>query len=147
MDDIELVREVLDKQLLDCHGTKMGRVDGMVVELRDDAPPRITYFELGFAVLARRVGPRAERWFLAIRDRWSARRVARQRVACSEITELKPQHIALSIDAADTPAFAWELWFRDHIVAKIPGAGVGEEDDDEPKDDESKDDASKDDAK
>jgi hypothetical protein len=124
--EIDLIRDVLDQELLDRHGTKMGRVDGLVILIDGDGPPRVDHFELGFAVLARRLGPRIEKWFLAIRDRWSVRRVARQIVPWSTIEEMTSDHIKLSIDAADTPAFAWERWLRDHVVAKLPGSGVND---------------------
>jgi len=56
---MDLLRDILDKQIIDRDLTSLGRVDGIVLELRDNAPPRIDAIELGFAVLARRLGPRA----------------------------------------------------------------------------------------
>ena len=37
---MNLVSEVLDEQLCDSKGKPAGRVDGIVLELRDDKPPR-----------------------------------------------------------------------------------------------------------
>ena len=38
---MDLARDILDKQVVDRHETKMGKVDGLVAELREGAPPRI----------------------------------------------------------------------------------------------------------
>jgi len=59
---MDLVRDLLDKKVVDRHGREMGRVDRLVLELRDDAPPRVTAIELGPAVLADRVRPIFGRW-------------------------------------------------------------------------------------
>ena len=123
MDEIDLARDVLDQQLIDRNGTKMGRVDGLVIAFEADGRPRVDHFELGFAVLAGRMHPRFERWLNAIRKRWSVREIARQIVPWSDVAELTENHIKLSIDAFTTPAFDWERWLRDHVVTKIPGSG------------------------
>ena len=117
MKKLDLTRDVLDKQAVDRDGTKMGRVDGLVLELRGDRPPRVDAIEMGFAVLARRVGPRTERWLEKLR-RFSIRRTARQRVPWETVIEVQLYHIKLDVKAFDTPAFAWERWLRDHFVAK-----------------------------
>lgn len=118
---IELIRDLLDKQIVDSDGTKMGRADGLVLEVDGDKQPRIAEIELGFSVLARRIGPRTQRWFEAIRKRWSVRKSSRQIVPWSKVGDVTTYEIKLDLNAMDTPAFDWERWFRDHIVVKIPG--------------------------
>jgi hypothetical protein len=117
MKKLDLSRDVLDKQLVDRDETKMGRVDGLILELRGDQPPRIDAIEMGFIVLARRMSPRVERWLENLR-RFSIRKTARQRVAWEKVIDIKPYQIQLDLKAIDTPAFAWERWLRDHFVAK-----------------------------
>ena len=117
MKRLDLARDVLDKQAVDRDGTKMGRVDGLILELRGDQPPRVDTIEMGFSVLARRMGPRVESWLEKLR-RFSIRKTARQRVAWEKVMEVEPHHIQLDLNAFDTPAFAWERWLRDHFVAK-----------------------------
>ncbi len=56
-DNLDVVRDLLDKEVVDRHGREMGRVDSIVIQLRPDAPPRVTAIELGPAVLAYRVQP------------------------------------------------------------------------------------------
>ena len=118
---MEIIRDLLDKQLVDADETKMGRADGIAIEVDGDKQPRIDHLELGFTVLARRLGPRAQKWFEAIRKRWSVRKSSRQIVPWSKVSDVTTYEIKLDVKAMDTPAFAWERWFRDHIVAKIPG--------------------------
>jgi hypothetical protein len=119
--ELDLIRDVLDKQLVDSDDTKMGRVDGIVLAI-DDGPPRIDHFELGFSVLARRLHPRIEQWLQALR-RWSPRHSARQIVPWSSVLEINVREIRLDLKAIDTPAFDWERWLRKHIVSRIPGSG------------------------
>jgi sporulation protein YlmC with PRC-barrel domain len=52
---VDLVREFLDKKVVDRNGREIGRVDSIVVDVRDGEPPRISAIELGPAVLAHRV--------------------------------------------------------------------------------------------
>ncbi len=119
--ELDLARDVLDKQLVDSDDTAMGRVDGIVLAIGDGAP-RIDHFELGFSVLARRLHPRVEQWLQVLR-RWSPRRTARQIVPWSAVLEINNHEVRLDLKAIDTPAFDWERWLRKHIVSKIPGCG------------------------
>lgn len=117
MKRLDLTRDLLDKQVVDRDETKMGRVDGVILELRGDRPPRVDALEMGFAVLARRMGPRTERWVEKLR-RFSVRKTAVQGVAWTKVLDVEPHHIKLDVKAIETPAFAWERWLRDHFVAK-----------------------------
>lgn len=121
MKQLDLIRDVLDKQVVDREGTKMGRVDGVVIELRDGEPPRVAALEMGFVTLARRLHPRAERWLEALRERWSVRRTARFRPAWEKVIDVTTHHVQLDVEDQETPAFDWERWLRFHVVSKIPG--------------------------
>jgi len=124
---VEILRDLLDKQLVDADETKMGRADGIALEVDGDKQPRIDHLELGFSVLARRLGRRAEKWFDAIRKRWSIRKSGRQIVPWSKVIDVTAYEIKLDVKAMETPAFDWERWLRDRIVAKIPGSGADED--------------------
>ncbi|HEX3125845.1 MAG TPA: hypothetical protein VH394_00800 [Thermoanaerobaculia bacterium] len=117
---LDLARDILDKPVVDREVTKMGRIDGLILELRGDQPPRIDAIEMGFAVLARRMSPRVEGWLEKLR-RFSIRKTARQLVPWEKVIEVKYDHIRLDLKAIDTPAFAWERWLRDHFVLKVGG--------------------------
>ncbi|HEX6904589.1 MAG TPA: hypothetical protein VF789_33075 [Thermoanaerobaculia bacterium] len=120
MKKLDLARDVLDKLVVDREGTKMGRVDGLVIDLSGDGPPRVEAIEMGFVVLARRVHPRVERWVERLR-RWSVRRTARFRVPWEKVKEVTNYHVQVDLKALETPAFDWERWLRDRFVAKVPG--------------------------
>jgi hypothetical protein len=121
MKRLDLARDVLDKQVVDRDETKMGKVDGLVLELRDDQPPRVEAIEMGFVVLARRIHPRVETWFEKLRRRFSVRRTARYHVPWAAVKDVTEFCVQLDVVARDTPAFAWERWLRDHVVAHVPG--------------------------
>jgi hypothetical protein len=82
---------------------------------------------MGFVVLARRLHPRVERWLERLRRRFSVRKTARYRVPWSAVKDVTPFCIQLDVKALDTPAFDWERWLRDHVVAHVPGEKEEEE--------------------
>jgi sporulation protein YlmC with PRC-barrel domain len=65
---MDLVRDVLDKPVFDRNGREMGRVDALVLEMRDHKPPVVRAIEIGPDVLARRLHPALGRLAAAIQD-------------------------------------------------------------------------------
>ena len=53
---MDLVRDVLDKLLVDRRHHEIGRVDGIVLETRNGAAPRVVGLEVGLSVTGRRLG-------------------------------------------------------------------------------------------
>jgi sporulation protein YlmC with PRC-barrel domain len=118
---MELVRNVLDKQIHDNEGCKVGKVDGIVVVLRKGRAPRVLALELGVVTLADRVHRRFGDWVYRI-ERWLG-------IAGSEPARIRFEHVVktgidvtVNIAARRTGALKWEDWLRDHIVARIPGS-------------------------
>lgn len=120
MKRLDLARDVLDKQVVDREEAKMGRVDCLVLEVRDGQPPRVDSLDMGFVILARRIHPRVESWLERLRRRFNVRKTARYSVPWSKVMEIVPHQIQIDVAALETPAFDWERWLRDHIVAKLP---------------------------
>jgi hypothetical protein len=118
---LDLARDVLDKLLVDAEGNDLARVDGVIIEIRKDKPPRVDHLELGFVVLAARFHPRAEALAMKLHERWSVRRSARYSIPWKKVDEVTDQHIKVDVIADDTPAFDWERWLRKHIVHHLPG--------------------------
>ena len=118
---MDLVRDVLDKQLRDRNERNMGKVDGIVLELCDGAPPRVAYLEVGPPVVARRLGERLSAWVSRLDRRFGEGRGVAYRIPW---TLVRPGVIDLdvNVDAEHTPAFAFEHWLRRTIVCRIPGA-------------------------
>jgi sporulation protein YlmC with PRC-barrel domain len=52
-----MVRDVLDKAVVDRHGHELGRVDGVMIDVRPGAPPRVSALEIGPSILAARIHP------------------------------------------------------------------------------------------
>ena len=120
---MDLVRDVLDNRLVDRRGRPMGRVDGIVLELRPGAPPRVAALESGLTTLARRLHPA-----LVPRAFWLARRL---RAGAGEALRIPFERVAgigidvrLDLDARETSAWAWERWLRARVIRRIPWSGV-----------------------
>ncbi|MDI5928431.1 hypothetical protein [Rhizobium leguminosarum] len=119
---MDLLRDILDKQLVDRDGVKMGKVDGIVAELRPDGPPRVVAIEVGAIVMARRLGTRPQQWVTWLASRLGGDRHSRpHRVPWGAVRHI---YVDVQLDAAvsDTAIFDWQDWLRDKIVSKIPGA-------------------------
>jgi sporulation protein YlmC with PRC-barrel domain len=118
---MELARNVLDQQVIDRKGVAMGKVDGVLLELREGAPPRVAAVVLGGVTLASRIHPRLGAWV----KRWRKGlpgAVARQtRIPWSRVLKVGNE-IKVDANAYRSPALAAERWVRDHIVSHIPGS-------------------------
>jgi hypothetical protein len=124
-DELELARDVLDKQVVDRDDVRMGRVDGLLLEVREGKPPRVEAIEMGGVVLAERIHPRLARWVDGWRRRFKVRKTAVYRVPWSAVLAIDAYQIKVDVAARDTPNFAWERWLQDHVIRHIPAAAKG----------------------
>jgi sporulation protein YlmC with PRC-barrel domain len=119
---MELVRDLLDKQVIDRNGAKMGRVDGIIAELQADGTAKVIAIEMGSLTMARRIGVRTARlvaWFLA---RTASKRHAKSyQVPINAVCEIGLD-VRLHLEVRDTPVHDWQTWLRENIVGRIPGA-------------------------
>lgn len=111
-----LVAEVLDKQIVKGE-EKLGKVDGLVIVLREGKPPRVAYIECGIAVVARRLGRWCERLVLALNRRAGVRDHPRYRIPWSKVKKID---INVEVELDDHPLLAWEEWLSEHVVGRIP---------------------------
>jgi hypothetical protein len=114
-----LVHEILDKQLLDRHREKMGRVDGIVLELRDGEPPRVAAIEVGGTTLARRLHPALAGVARGVGSMWRSHTHSATRIPW-EIVHRNDNVVEADVDGLATPSLAWELWLRRHVIAHLP---------------------------
>lgn len=124
MSGVRLVHEVLDAQLVDRRKEKIGRVDELLLELRDGAPPRVATIVIGGAARAERVG----RWMTRMRD--LLRRIAgrgQPRVSRIPFGAVRciADTIELELDGDTLESGHLERWLAERIVSRIPG-GAGE---------------------
>jgi hypothetical protein len=117
---VDLARDLLDNEVLDRNGRPMGRVDGIVVEIRDGAPPRVAGIEIGPAVLAFRVHPVLGRWVAALEVGLGIDEGRPLRIPFTDILGLAG-HVRVDRAIGETSAGNVERALR-RIVSRIPGA-------------------------
>jgi sporulation protein YlmC with PRC-barrel domain len=116
---MELGRQVLDQQLVDRHGVNIGKVDGIVLQLRDDQPPRVAAILTGGHLLARRLHPRIESLARWLTRRWGPGNLEPLRIPWSKVMKIG---VDVKVDVAAEQGVPWEHWVREHILRHIPGA-------------------------
>jgi sporulation protein YlmC with PRC-barrel domain len=63
---VDVVRDLLDKAVVDRNGREMGRVDGIVLEQEAGQPPRLAAILIGPAALGSRLHPALGRLATAV---------------------------------------------------------------------------------
>lgn len=117
---MHLVAEVLDQQLCDSRGKPAGRVDGIVLELRNDRPPRVAYVEVSPITFLSRINRRLAWWYARHDRRFGKDRGVPFRIPWARLTPSGPS-LQMDFDSEGTPIVAVEDWLRRHIVERIPG--------------------------
>ena len=127
MAGLDLGHDVLDAQLIDRQKRKIGRVDSLVLVLRDDGPPRVATILVGGPVRARRIG----RWMtLVSRALRAVGRVRREGVTRIPFDAVRciGDTIQVDVDGDTLEAKHVEDWLAEHVVRHIPGSGRDGED-------------------
>ena len=119
---MHLVRDVLDKKVLDRKRQPMGRVDGLVIEIADDGSPRVVGLEIGAVALAYRLGPRSGAWLARVAEHLGGRKHgASFRIPWSAVTDVG-RDVEVSVGMAETPLRDWQNWLNRQVIRRIPGA-------------------------
>jgi hypothetical protein len=119
---MKLMRDLLDKQAVDRRQVKIGKVDGIVAELRAGKPPKVAFVELGTVALARRISRRLGRHVSRLAERLGGRTHAEpHRIAWNKVRDIGVD-VDFDIDVRRTAIFDWQDWLRDKIIRRIPGA-------------------------
>ena len=120
MSGLRLVHDVLDAQLLDRACEKIGRVDELLLELRDGEPPRVSTLLIGGPARAARVG----RWMTWLRRVVHAAMGKRDdhvsRISFDAVRRVA-ETIELDVTGSELPSGHVERWLSDHVVCRIPG--------------------------
>ena len=117
---MDLIRDCLDKPIDDRFKRRMGRVDGIVLEVEPGRPPRVAYVELGVKTLMNRLSIRLGNWISHLME---SRHIesAPYRIAWGKI-KVGLNSVSADVEAEKTPALEWELWLRKRVIGRIPGA-------------------------
>ncbi len=120
---MNLVRDVLDKQLVDRRQRRLGKVDGIVLAIApgDAERPRVAAIEMGSLVLARRLSPRLARWTAALLARVGAAEREPYRIPWSKVRDVGLD-VEVDVKIEETPLYRWQRWLRRHVIGRIPGA-------------------------
>jgi len=121
--DIDLVRDLLDIRLRDRRGRTLGRVDGVVLRLRDGRPPIVESMDVGILTLLRRLHPGLSRRVRAAAARWLPVSLGSVRLPLTLFRDVGVD-IELDVDAdSDRRLLRVEKWLRRRVVQKIPWSG------------------------
>ena len=117
---MNLIRDCLDKRVDDRGKRRMGRVDGIVLEIEPGRPPRVAYVELGVKTLMNRLSSRLGN---AISHLMESRHIesAPYRIAWGKI-QVGLNEVRADVEAEKTPALEWEWWLRKKVIGRSPGA-------------------------
>lgn len=118
---MRLIADVLDEQLHDVNRQNAGRIDGIILELRENAPPRLTYVEVGPITLLARFSKRLARWYSRFDRRLGPGRGTSFRIPWNRLTREHPA-FKMDLDVESTSINALEDWLRERIVGHIPGS-------------------------
>jgi len=117
---VHLVRDLLDKVVIDRNGREMGRVDRVVLDVRDGAPPRVVSIEVGASALGHRLGRRCGRWAAALLHAFGVDEGQPLRIHVSQILGVTDT-VKVDLAFGETSAANVERTLR-RIVAAVPGA-------------------------
>ena len=117
---IELIHDVLDKEVVDRHGREMGRADSIVIALRPNQPPQVTAIEIGPAVLAYRVRPILGRLMSAAEHVLNIDEGRPLRIPFDDILSIQ-NHVKVDRAFGETVAAALEQRLRNWVGA-LPGS-------------------------
>lgn len=114
--------DLLDRQILDRDGEPVGKVDDVELALGEDGTPYVAALLVGQQALGDRMGGWLGRWLADV-----ARRLAPDRergpirIPYDLVAELNSA-VNLTVGRDLLPDPPLEVWLRDHLVARIPGA-------------------------
>ncbi len=116
---------LLDRQVVDRDGQMVGKVDD--VELSDEDPPRVVALLLGPRALGERMDGRLGRLVAGTAARLHGLGGPyRARIAYEHVARVDSAiELRIRKELLDEPEL--EVWLRDHVIGRIPGAWHAEQ--------------------
>ncbi len=117
---MELIRDLLDKAVVDDNGREIGRVDSVLIDVRPGEAPRLTALELGPEVLAHRLHPILGRVVTALEYAFGLSEGRPVRISFSDVLEIDDQ-VKVDLPVGKIAAAVIERRLR-RWIGFIPGA-------------------------
>ena len=117
---MHLVRDLLDKALMDRNGREMGRVDRVVLERGHDSPARVIAIEVGLSALGERLGRTIGGWITGLVHGLGIEQGQPLRIPVDQILAAT-ETVKVDLAFSETPAANLERKLR-RVVKQIPGA-------------------------
>jgi len=117
---MNIVRDVLDKRVVDRNGREMGRVDGILVDGQPNQPIRVAAILIGPAALGDRVHPALGRFVRRLEKRFGLDQNRPAQIDFADVEEVETK-IRLRLTIGDTTVDAVERRLR-AWVGRLPGA-------------------------
>jgi sporulation protein YlmC with PRC-barrel domain len=114
--------DLLDRQIVDRDGQPVGKADDVELTYDPDGVPHVTALLLGQQVLGDRIGGVLGRWIASIARRLSDPGRPPLRIDFSLVGSVGSA-ITLTVRRDLLPDPPLEVWLRDHLINRIPGAG------------------------
>jgi sporulation protein YlmC with PRC-barrel domain len=118
-DDVDIVRDVLDKEVVDRNGRLLGRVDGVILDIHATGA-RVAALEIGLIAVAQRVHPFVGRCAKAIETVLGIAPGRPVRIPFDKVIAIET-NVKVDLAAKDTPVLAFEELVQP-LVNAIPGA-------------------------
>lgn len=116
---VNLVRDLLDNQVNDTYGEKLGRVDSVVLDIAADGSIRVAGLEMGGALCARRVSKRLVPLAARMRSWWGTGHATPTHIEWSQVVQLT-HDVETSMEAERAPNLSFERWLRLRVARHIP---------------------------
>jgi sporulation protein YlmC with PRC-barrel domain len=114
---------LLDRQIIDHAGTKVGKVDDVELEVGPDGRVRIVALLVGQRVLGQRMGGWVGRWLASIATRMHDEHdPGPVRIPFEHVTDVGSE-ITIGVRGDLMDRLPLEAWLQDRVIGRIPGAG------------------------
>jgi sporulation protein YlmC with PRC-barrel domain len=116
---MHLVRDLLDKEIVDRNGRTMGRVDRVIIEAGEGSL-RVVAVEVGASALGQRLSYVLGRWVTGLLHAFGVAEGQPLRIHVHQILDVK-ERVKVDLAFGETPAANVERKLRG-FVAAVPGA-------------------------
>jgi len=117
---VHIVRDLLDKQIVDRNGREMGRVDRIVMAAVAGSQPTVIAIEVGASALGTRLGRAFGRWIAGILHGFGVDTGQPVRIHVSQILDAADK-VKVDLAFGETPAANVERSLA-RLVSRLPGA-------------------------